>query len=190
FHSQQAAEKAIKALLVLLNTPFPRTHDLERLQLLLPDDLQAKAAADLPELTDWVIDGRYPADRPEASHAEAVRALALARDVVTKAREDFLQLSRRPPMPGITATLVNQLRAKTGQAMMECKKMLTEAEGDIEEAIDMFRKKGVKASLTERAASEGRIAGAASPDGKSAALVEINCNTDFTAKSEPVQKLA
>jgi len=93
-------------------------------------------------------------------------------------------------MPEITATLVNQLRAKTGQAMMECKKMLTEAEGDIEKAIDMFRKKGVKASLTERAASEGRIAGAASPDGRSAALVEINCNTDFTAKSEPIQKLA
>src|SRR5439155_7051770 len=93
-------------------------------------------------------------------------------------------------MPEITATLVNQLRAKTGQAMMECKKMLTEAEGDIDKAIDLFRKKGVKASLQERAASEGRIAGAAAPDGKSAALVEVNCNTDFTAKSEPVQKLA
>src|SRR5207244_371872 len=93
-------------------------------------------------------------------------------------------------MPEITATLVNQLRAKTGQAMMECKKMLTEAGGDIERAIDLFRKKGVKASLQERAASEGRIAGAAAPDGKSAALIEVNCNTDFTAKSEPVQALA
>src|SRR5438552_19186760 len=93
-------------------------------------------------------------------------------------------------MSEITATLVNQLRAKTGQAMMECKKMLTEAGGDIDMAIDLFRKKGVKASLQERAASEGRIVGAAAPDGKSAAIVEVNCNTDFTAKSEPVQKPA
>src|SRR6476660_5287132 len=93
-------------------------------------------------------------------------------------------------MPEITATLVNQLRAKTGQAMMECKKMLVEAEGDIEKAIDLFRKKGVKASLAERAASEGRVLGASSSDGKSASLVEVNCNTDFTAKSEPVQALA
>src|SRR5206468_12159622 len=83
-----------------------------------------------------------------------------------------------------------QLRAKTGQAMMECKRMLTEAEGDIEKAIDLFRKKGVKASLAERAASEGRVVGAQSSDGKSVSLVEINCNTDFTAKSEPVQSLA
>ena len=56
-------------------------------------------------------------------------------------------------MAEITATLVNQLRAKTGQAMMECKKMLTEAEGDLEKAIELFRKKGVKASLQERPSS-------------------------------------
>lgn len=92
-------------------------------------------------------------------------------------------------MAEITAKLVNDLRAKTGQGMMECKKMLTEHGGDIEKAIEGFRKKGVKASLTERAASEGRIVGVASPDKKSAALVEVNCNTDFTAKSEPVQKV-
>jgi elongation factor Ts len=92
-------------------------------------------------------------------------------------------------MAEITAKLVNELRARTGQAMMECKKMLTQVEGDIEKAIDEFRKKGVKSSLTERTASEGRVLGAASKDGKSAALVEVNCNTDFTAKSEPVTAL-
>jgi len=64
--------------------------------------------------------------------------------------------------------------------------MLTETGGDIEKAIEAFRKKGVKASLAERTASEGRVIGAAAADGKSAALVEVNCNTDFTAKSEPV----
>ena len=92
-------------------------------------------------------------------------------------------------MPDITAKLVNDLRAKTGQGMMECKKALQETGGDIEKAIDYFRQKGVKTSLTERIAGEGRIIGARSTDGKSAALVEVNCNTDFTAKSDPVQKL-
>ena len=92
-------------------------------------------------------------------------------------------------MAEITAKLVNELRARTGQGMMECKKMLTEMQGDIDKAIEAFRKKGVKSSLSERTASEGRVIGAAAADGKSAALVEINCNTDFTAKSEPVAAL-
>jgi elongation factor Ts len=93
-------------------------------------------------------------------------------------------------MAEITAKLVNELRAKTGQGMMECKKMLTEFGGNIDKAIEGFRKKGVKASLTERAATEGQVVGVVSSDGKAGALVEVNCNTDFTAKSEPVLKLA
>src|SRR4051812_9727033 len=92
-------------------------------------------------------------------------------------------------MATITASMVNELRAKTGQGMMECKKALTEVAGDLEKAIEYFRKKGVKASLGERAAGEGRIFGALSDDKKSVALVEINCNTDFTAKSEPITAL-
>jgi len=92
-------------------------------------------------------------------------------------------------MPDITAKLVNELRARTGQGMMECKKMLTEVAGDIDKAIEAFRKKGVKSSLAERTASEGRVTGVADKSGKAAALVEINCNTDFTAKSEPVAAL-
>jgi elongation factor Ts len=92
-------------------------------------------------------------------------------------------------MPEITAKLVNELRNKTGQGMMECKRALAETAGDVEKAIDYFRKKGIKTSITERAATEGRVIGAAAADGKSAALVEINCNTDFTAKSAPFQEL-
>jgi elongation factor Ts len=92
-------------------------------------------------------------------------------------------------MPEITAKLVNELRSKTGQGMMECKKMLAEHNGDIDKAIEGFRKKGVKASVSERAATEGRIIIANADDRKSAAIVEINCNTDFTARSEPVLKL-
>lgn len=92
-------------------------------------------------------------------------------------------------MPAITAALVNELRAKTGQPMMECKKMLAAVDGDIDKAVAEFRKKGVKASLSERAASEGRIACATSSDGQMAVAVEVNCNTDFTAKSDAVEQL-
>jgi elongation factor Ts len=67
--------------------------------------------------------------------------------------------------------------------------MLEQTGGDIEKAIEEFRKKGVKTSITERAANEGRVYSAASPDKKIAAAVEINCNTDFTAKSDAVAKV-
>jgi elongation factor Ts len=90
-------------------------------------------------------------------------------------------------MATITAAQVNELRQKTGQGMMECKKMLVETNGDVQKAIEAFRKKGVKTSITERQAGEGRIGVATSPDKKTAVAVEINCNTDFTAKSEVVQ---
>jgi elongation factor Ts len=93
-------------------------------------------------------------------------------------------------MPEITAKAVNELRAKTGQPMMTCKQVLTEAGGDMDKAIEIFRKRGVKSSLAERTASEGRVSGVVSDDNRAAALVEVNCNTDFTAKSEPFLKLA
>ncbi|HEX8325248.1 MAG TPA: translation elongation factor Ts [Tepidisphaeraceae bacterium] len=87
-------------------------------------------------------------------------------------------------MATITASLVNELRAKTGLGMMECKKVLTEVEGNLEAAIDAVRKKGVKASLTERAATEGRVE--TLTHGNTAVAVEVVCNTDFTAKSDVV----
>jgi len=92
-------------------------------------------------------------------------------------------------MAEITAKLVNELRAKTGQPMMECKKMLEKTGGDLEAAIDEFRKRGIKASLAERAATEGRVVAMASDDKKTASIVEINCNTDFTARSTPFLEL-
>ena len=69
-------------------------------------------------------------------------------------------------MPEINAKMVNELRAKTGLPMMECKKLLTETGGDIEKAIDLARKRGVKTSITERAATEGRVAAEISADKK------------------------
>jgi elongation factor Ts len=92
-------------------------------------------------------------------------------------------------MAQITAQMVNELRAKTGQGMMECKKALQESGGDIEKAIEYFRKKGVKTSLTERVATEGRVAVGTSPDRKVAAAAMVNTNTDFTAKSEVVTRI-
>ncbi len=91
-------------------------------------------------------------------------------------------------MATITASIVNELRSKTGLGMMECKKMLTETDGDIQKAIDEFRKKNVKTSILERATTEGRVE--TLTKGNVAVAVEIVCNTDFTAKSDEVLKLA
>ncbi len=87
----------------------------------------------------------------------------------------------------ITATLVKQLRDRTGAGMMECKKALTECGGDIEAAADLMRKSGqAKADKkAARIAAEGTIAIAA--NGKTAAIVEVNCETDFVAKDDQFQ---
>lgn len=85
--------------------------------------------------------------------------------------------------------MVNELRAKTGLGMMECKKLLTEAEGDVTKAIDIARKKGVKTSITERQTTEGRVVASSADHGHVAAAIQVDCNTDFTAKSDAVGRL-
>ena len=92
-------------------------------------------------------------------------------------------------MAEISAKMVNELRNKTGLGLMQCKAFLAEAGGAVAQAIDIARKRGVQPSITERTASEGRVFAARSADGRTGALVEVNCNTDFTAKSEPLAKL-
>lgn len=86
----------------------------------------------------------------------------------------------------ITAAQVNELRKKTGAGMMDCKKALTEANGDFEKAIEILRKKGasVAAKRAEKSTNEGMVATKVSEDGKSAAMVEVNCETDFVANSK------
>ena len=93
-------------------------------------------------------------------------------------------------MATITAKMVGDLRAKTGAGMMDCKKALTEAEGDMEQAIDLLRKKGLSAAAKKsgRVAAEGMIA--ATGNGKSGALVEVNSETDFVAKNDAFQAFA
>ncbi len=89
-------------------------------------------------------------------------------------------------MAEITASMVKELRELTGLGMMECKKALTESDGDMKAAEDLLRiKSGAKASKAAgRIAAEGVISGFISADGKRGALVEVNCETDFVAKNE------
>jgi elongation factor Ts len=92
----------------------------------------------------------------------------------------------------ITASQVNELRQKTGAGMMDCKKALTEANGDYEKAIDILRKKGaaVAAKRAEKTANEGLVLIKISDDKKTGVIAEINCETDFVAKSDDFINLA
>ena len=86
----------------------------------------------------------------------------------------------------ISAALVKDLRERTGSGMMECKKALVEAQGDIEVAIEIMRKSGLAKAdkKSSRTAAEGRISVKTSEDNKIAVVVEINCETDFVAKND------
>ncbi len=92
----------------------------------------------------------------------------------------------------ITAAQVNDLRQRTGAGMMDCKRALEEANGDIQKAIEILRKKGasVAAKRAEKSANEGLVVTKVSDDKKSATILEINCETDFVAKSDDFVKLA
>lgn len=83
----------------------------------------------------------------------------------------------------ITASMVKELRERTGSGMMECKKALQEAEGNIDVAIENMRKSGMAKAdkKSGRVAAEGRVVIAISEDGKKAAVVEVNCETDFVS---------
>lgn len=90
-----------------------------------------------------------------------------------------------------TAQDVAKLRAQTGVGMMECKKALTDANGDFEKAVVLLRERGLKAvdKKQSRIASEGLVSSYIHMGGKIGVLVEVNCETDFVAKSEDFQNL-
>jgi len=92
----------------------------------------------------------------------------------------------------ITAAQVKELRERTGSGMMECKKALVDAGGDMDAAIEMLRKTGLAKADKKagRVAAEGLIAVGVSEDGRSATLVEVNCETDFVAKKTEFQEFA
>ncbi len=86
----------------------------------------------------------------------------------------------------ITAAMVKELRERTGAGMMDCKKVLVETDGDLDAAIDVMRKSGAAKAdkKSSRVAADGKVVIAISDDGKEAAILEVNCETDFVAKDE------
>ena len=92
----------------------------------------------------------------------------------------------------ITAKLVSDLRSRTGAGIMDCKKALTETNGNIDEAIQKLREQGLRASEVKggRVAKEGLIVSYIHPGSRVGTLVELNCETDFVARTEQFQELA
>ena len=86
----------------------------------------------------------------------------------------------------VTASQVKDLREKTGAGMMDCKKVLTETDGDMEKAIELLRERGIAkaAKKSGRVAAEGLVEAVVSEDGKTGAIIEVNSETDFVAKNE------
>src|SRR5579859_4989703 len=95
-------------------------------------------------------------------------------------------------MAEITAAAVAKLREMTNAGMMDCKKALTEANGDLSTAVDILRKKGAATATTKgtREAREGVVARYVAPDGRLGVLVEVNCQTDFVARNDMFKAFA
>jgi len=91
----------------------------------------------------------------------------------------------------VTAQMVKQLRERTGAPMLDCKNMLVEAKGDIEAAVDLLRKKGLAAAAKKagRVTAEGAVGSYIHAGGKIGVLVEVNCETDFVARTEDFLEL-
>ena len=91
----------------------------------------------------------------------------------------------------VNATLVKELREKTGAGMMDCKKALAETAGNMEKAVDYLRQKGLAtaAKKADRIATDGAVGAYVHPGGKIGVLVEINCETDFVARTNEFQSL-
>lgn len=92
----------------------------------------------------------------------------------------------------ITSAMVKELRIKTGAGMMDCKEALAAVDGDFEKAIDFLRKKGLSAATkrSSKAAKDGTIASYIHMGGRIGVMVEVNCETDFVAKTEDFQTMA
>ncbi len=92
----------------------------------------------------------------------------------------------------ITSTMVKELRTKTGAGMMDCKEALASVDGDFEKAIDFLRKKGLSAATkrSSKAAKDGTVASYIHMGGRIGVMVEVNCETDFVAKTDDFQTMA
>ncbi|CEM23756.1 unnamed protein product [Vitrella brassicaformis CCMP3155] len=124
-----------------------------------------------------------PSTQPLTTHAGPLQQLRQLRRAPRSAATSL-------QMAAVSATLVKELREKTGAGMMDCKKALTDTEGDMEAALDILKKKGLAAAAKRagRKASEGLVVVKA--DDAKGVLVEVNCETDFVARNEQFQKFA
>ena len=104
----------------------------------------------------------------------------------------MMQMQRREGKLDITSAMVKGLRVKTGAGMMDCKEALTAENGDFEKAIDYLRKKGMSAATkrSSKAAKDGTVASYIHMGGKIGVMVEVNCETDFVAKTDDFQAMA
>jgi elongation factor Ts len=91
----------------------------------------------------------------------------------------------------ITASLVKELRDRTGAGMMECKRALQDSEGDVEKAIDLLRSRGAAkaAKRAGREAREGQVGSYVHPGGRIGVMIEVNCETDFVARNDEFQRM-
>lgn len=94
-------------------------------------------------------------------------------------------------MSTITANMVSELRSRTGAGIMDCKKALTEAAGDLEQAVVVLRKSGIAKAARKagRATAEGLVTSYIHPGGNIGVMIEVNCETDFVARNEIFQTL-
>lgn len=95
-------------------------------------------------------------------------------------------------MAEITLDLIQKLRDRTGLGMMDCKKALIEADGDVEKAIELLRKRGAAVALkrSDKSTSEGIVHAYIHPGSKVGVMIEINCETDFVASTDDIKQLA
>ena len=155
-----------------------------------------------PDVIDYIIPGNDDAIRAiklfVTAMAEAcLEGEAMRKDSKNKPRLKKPPLSKPPPnnqrfpeiLMSITAAMVKDLREKTAAGMMDCKKALTECDGDMEKAVDWLRQKGLSkaAKKAGRATSEGLVGFELAADGKSGVAVEVKCETDFVARGDKFQ---
>ena len=102
------------------------------------------------------------------------------------------KISVRHSMAAITAAMVKELREITGAGMMECKKALTEVDGNMDQAVDVLRTRGLSAAAKKagRATNEGTVMAVVADDAKSGVVVELNCETDFVGMNDKFKAYA
>ena len=152
-----------------------------------PEEIAAELAREAAEKDDEdAAPGRRPADRPPAAGRHAPRTHPSAAASTAAARQE-----QRTGMADISAELVKELRERTGAGFMDCKRALTEADGDLDKATALLREKGLAAAAKKagRDAREGLVSSYIHTGGRVGVLIEVNCETDFVARTDEFQKL-